>query len=85
MKRRTNGFGKKERSSWLSARSRQNSHRRIGLALERLEDRSLLAGLVAHWSAENTAVDAVGGNNGVLINGATYSSGQIGQHSTSMA
>ena len=39
----------------------------------------LLAGLVSHWTADNTANDAVGGNHGSLVSGATYAAGQIGQ------
>lgn len=45
--------------------------------VEGLEERALLAGLVAYWAAENTANDAVGGNNGTLINGTTYADGQV--------
>ncbi len=48
------------------------------LRVEQLEDRRLLA-VVAAWSAENTAFDTVGGNNGTLFNGATYAVGQVGQ------
>ncbi len=48
------------------------------LSLERLEERSLMA-VVAAWSAENTAVDSAGGNNGTLFNGANYVAGQMGQ------
>ena len=48
--------------------------------MERLEDRSLLAaGLVSHWTGDNTAADAVGTNHGTLINGTTYVAGQVGQ------
>ena len=49
------------------------------LLLETLENRVLMAGLVAHWAADNSAVDSIGGNNGTLYNGATYAAGQIGQ------
>jgi hypothetical protein len=45
---------------------------------ERLEDRSMMS-LVSYWSANNTAVDSVSGNNGTLYNGAAYAAGQIGQ------
>ena len=57
-----------------TARKRLKKHLRI----EQLEDRRLLA-VVATWSAENTAVDPIGGNNGTLFNGATYAAGQVGQ------
>lgn len=39
----------------------------------------MMAALVSHWAAENTALDAVGMNHGTLVNGATYAAGQIGQ------
>ena len=48
------------------------------LVAERLEDRTLLA-LISYWTADNTAADAVGTNDGTLINGASYASGQINQ------
>lgn len=35
-------------------------------------------GLVAWWSAEQTADDAVGANPGVPLNGATYEPGKVG-------
>jgi hypothetical protein len=35
-------------------------------------------GLVAWWSAEQTADDAVGANPGVALNGATYEPGKVG-------
>ena len=38
-----------------------------------------MTGLVAHWAADNSAVDSIGGNNGTLYNGATYAAGQIKQ------
>jgi len=31
------------------------------------------------WPAEGSAVDAIGGQNGTLVNGATYGTGEIGQ------
>ncbi|MSR60203.1 MAG: LamG domain-containing protein, partial [Planctomycetaceae bacterium] len=70
-------------SATTSRRRRDAVRRRDHLPLhtpaEVLEERSLLSGVVAYWAAENTAVDAVGANNGALINGATYSAGQMGQ------
>ena len=36
------------------------------------------AGLVAWWAAENNALDRVGGNNGTLMNGAGFASGEVG-------
>jgi outer membrane protein assembly factor BamB len=48
------------------------------LTLESLEERSLLA-LVSYWSADNTAIDPISGNNGTLYNGASYAAGQVGQ------
>ena len=35
-------------------------------------------GMVAWWRAESNALDTVGTNNGVLINGATFSTGKVG-------
>lgn len=36
-------------------------------------------GLVSHWTAENTSLDAEGRNDGTLVNGAGFTNGQIGQ------
>jgi PKD repeat protein len=36
-------------------------------------------GLVSWWRAENNAYDAVGGNHGAVLNGATYATGKVGQ------
>jgi hypothetical protein len=36
-------------------------------------------GLVAWWPGDGNTTDIVGGNNGFLENGATYTSGQVGQ------
>src|SRR5947199_388008 len=38
---------------------------------------SLPSGLVGWWRAEGDALDFVGGNNGMLINGATFDSGEV--------
>ena len=65
------------RSNRRSIAIRRQSHNTCG-ALERLEDRALLA-VVSHWTADNTAADAVGTNHGTLIDGATFASGQVGQ------
>ncbi|SUS06363.1 conserved exported hypothetical protein [uncultured Defluviicoccus sp.] len=35
-------------------------------------------GMVSWWRAENTATDSVGGNGGSLLNGASFTSGQVG-------
>jgi len=35
--------------------------------------------VVSHWTADNTAVDSVGTNNGTLVSGTTYAAGQVGQ------
>jgi hypothetical protein len=37
------------------------------------------AGLIGWWRAENDALDAAGTNQGVLVNGATFTSGKVGQ------
>ena len=37
------------------------------------------AGLVSWWPGEGTAADAVGTNNGVLLNGAGFGAGEVGQ------
>jgi hypothetical protein len=37
------------------------------------------SGLVSWWQAENNAADVVGGNNGTLVNGATFVPGKVGQ------
>ena len=37
------------------------------------------AGLVAWWRAENDPLDAIGTNNGVLVNGTTFGVGKVGQ------
>jgi hypothetical protein len=58
-------------------RSRRSNHK--SLRFESLEDRRLLAGLVSWWTADNTAADAVGTNDGSLVSGATYATGHIGQ------
>ena len=36
-------------------------------------------GLVSWWQAESNAVDAIGGDNGTLLNGATYAPGMVGE------
>ncbi|TWU33853.1 LamG-like jellyroll fold domain-containing protein [Novipirellula artificiosorum] len=36
-------------------------------------------GLISHWTAENTALDAEGRNNGLTVNGTSYAAGQVGQ------
>jgi hypothetical protein len=36
-------------------------------------------GLVSRWTADGTADDSVGGNNGTLVNGASFTPGVIGQ------
>ncbi len=55
---------------------RQRSGRLLGL--ERLEERALMT-VVSHWTADNTAMDAVGTNHGSLVSGTTYATGQVGQ------
>jgi uncharacterized repeat protein (TIGR03803 family) len=35
-------------------------------------------GLVSWWRAESNALDSVGSNNGTLVNGATFASGEVG-------
>ncbi len=37
------------------------------------------AGLISWWRAENNAQDAIGANNGVAANGASYAPGKVGQ------
>jgi alpha-tubulin suppressor-like RCC1 family protein len=37
------------------------------------------SGLVAWWPAEGNALDAIGGNNGTLLNGAGFIAGEVGQ------
>jgi len=37
------------------------------------------AGLVSWWPGESNAVDSAGGNTGVLLNGATFAPGKLGQ------
>src|ERR1035437_9520866 len=37
------------------------------------------SGLVAWWPAEGNALDAIGGNNGTLLNGAGFVAGEVGQ------
>ena len=37
------------------------------------------SGLVSWWQAEGDIIDNVGGNNGVLTNGATFATGEVGQ------
>ena len=67
----------KPESRFKSARaSRRHARRR--LFLEALENRWLMA-VVSHWTADNTAVDSVGTNNGTLVSGTTYAAGQVGQ------
>ena len=39
----------------------------------------LSSGLVSWWRAETNAQDAVGGNNGVLLNGVSFDAGVVGQ------
>lgn len=36
-------------------------------------------GLISHWTADNDAIDIVGNNDGMLVSGTAYASGQIGQ------
>jgi hypothetical protein len=37
------------------------------------------SGMVSWWRGENNALDSADGNNGVALNGVTYSSGRVGQ------
>src|SRR5262249_24938809 len=37
------------------------------------------SGLVSWWSGEGSTVDIVGGNNGSLMNGASFGAGRVGQ------
>src|SRR6266853_5192229 len=37
------------------------------------------SGAVAWWQAENNANDVIGKNNGTLVNGATFATGEVGQ------
>ena len=37
------------------------------------------AGVVSWWRAENNAVDAIGNNNGALVNGVSFATGEVGQ------
>src|SRR5207302_11014825 len=37
------------------------------------------AGVVSWWRAENNASDAIGNNNGALVNGVTFTTGEVGQ------
>ena len=37
------------------------------------------AGLVAWWQAEDNAYDSIGNNNGTLINGTSFTNGEVGQ------
>jgi hypothetical protein len=39
----------------------------------------LPAGLISWWRAEGNALDSIGTNHGVLTNGATFATGQVGQ------
>jgi hypothetical protein len=39
----------------------------------------LISGLVSWWPAESNAVDVVDSNTGVLLNGATYAPGKVGE------
>jgi hypothetical protein len=41
--------------------------------------RQMRPGLVAWWQAENNGIDVIGGNNGTLLGGATFTSGKVGQ------
>jgi len=36
-------------------------------------------GATSYWSANNTAVDSISGNNGTLVNGAAYAPGKVSQ------
>src|SRR6266404_3061059 len=38
-----------------------------------------IPGLVSWWPAESNAMDVVGGNSGVLLNGVTFAPGKYGQ------
>ena len=64
------------RNRRTGAAARKRSENCLGI--ERLEGRALLA-VVSHWTADNTAADSVGTNNGSLQSGTTYAAGQIGQ------
>src|SRR4051812_262251 len=60
-------------------------HRFRPLRVELLEDRRLLAadpapsGLVAWWTGDGNALDALGGNNGLLEGGTGFAPGKVGQ------
>ena len=55
------------------------------LSLEQLEARTLLTaiaappGLIAWWPGNGNAADMAGNNDGVLMNGATFAAGMVGQ------
>ncbi len=67
----------RQQTTLRQAAERRRGHRCRGI--ERLEERSLLAGLIAHWTADNTAADSAGDNHAALISGTTYAAGQVGQ------
>jgi hypothetical protein len=67
--------------------SRRPRRRRVAprcLHLEALEDRTVPtavavpSGVVSWWTANNTAADSVGPNNGTLNGGVTYGQGEVG-------
>src|SRR5262245_4157818 len=67
-----------------TSRRRRVARRTTALRLEHLECRSLLAALPApdlvSWHrAEGNALDVVDGNDGSLMNGATFATGKVGQ------
>jgi hypothetical protein len=51
----------------------------MGLATILNDDVPAPSGLVSWWTANGTAADLIGNNNGTLVNGVTYATGEVGQ------
>src|SRR4051794_31343840 len=77
-------FGSPRRDSGRSAAGRRSPRRTTRLLVEHLEARTLLAALpaadlVSWYRAEGDASDFVGGNDGALEGGTTFTAGKVGQ------
>lgn len=51
----------------------------INLGIDLYPYTQLPSGLVAWWSGDGNANDSIGGNNGALMNGASFTAGEVGQ------
>ncbi len=69
---------------WSGALTSQTSPETITMSANRTVKAHFIStpiptGVVSWWRAENDAVDAIGNNNGTLLNGLSFATGEVGQ------